>query len=63
MIRIISETEALTVLNRPEDRMDEALKIVAPIVNDVRLRGDEALRSFGSDLILLHVMNRCMWMQ
>ena len=46
MIRIISETEALTVLNRPEDRMDEALKIVAPIVNDVRLRGDEALREF-----------------
>ena len=46
MIRIISETEALTVLNRPEDRIDEALKIVAPIVNDVRLRGDEALREF-----------------
>ena len=46
MIRIISETEALTVLNRPEDRMDEALRIVAPIVNDVRLRGDEALREF-----------------
>ncbi len=56
MIRIISETEALTVLNRPEDRMDEALKIVTPIVNDVRLRGDEALREFRQrfDLVACH---------
>lgn len=55
MIRIISEAEALTVLNRPEDRIDEAMKIVAPIVNDVRLRGDEALREFRQrfDLVAL----------
>jgi histidinol dehydrogenase len=46
MIRIISEEEALTVLGRSVDRVGEAMGISAPIVADVRLRGDEALKGY-----------------
>jgi histidinol dehydrogenase len=46
MIRIISEKEALTVLGRSVDRVGEAMGISAPIVADVRLRGDEALKEY-----------------
>jgi histidinol dehydrogenase len=46
MIRIISEEEALTVLGRSVDRVGEAMGISAPIVADVRLRGDEALKEY-----------------
>jgi histidinol dehydrogenase len=46
MIRIISEEEALTLLGRSVDRVGEAMGISAPIVADVRLRGDEALKEY-----------------
>ena len=46
MIRIISEEEAPTVLGRSVDRVGEAMGISAPIVADVRLRGDEALKEY-----------------
>ena len=55
MIRIISEKEALTVLGRSVDRVGEAMGISAPIVADVRLRGDEALKEYRQrfDLVAL----------
>ena len=46
MIRIISEEKALTALGRSVDRVGEALGISAPVVVDVRLRGDEALKEY-----------------
>jgi len=46
MIRIISEEEAPTVLGRSVDRVGEAMGVSAPIVADVRLRGDEALKEY-----------------
>lgn len=55
MIRIISEEEALTALGRSVDRVGEAMGISAPIVEDVRLRGDEALKEYRQrfDLVAL----------
>ena len=55
MIRIISEEEALTALGRSVDRVGEAMGISAPIVADVRLRGDEALKEYRQrfDLVAL----------
>lgn len=55
MIRIISEEEALTALGRSVDRVSEAIGISAPIVADVRLRGDEALKEYRQrfDLVAL----------
>ena len=55
MIRIISEKEALTALGRSVDRVGEAMGISAPIVADVRLRGDEALKEYRQrfDLVAL----------
>ena len=55
MIRIISEEEAPTVLGRSVDRVGEAMGISAPIVADVRLRGDEALKEYRQrfDLVAL----------
>ena len=55
MIRIISEEEALTVLGRSVDRVGEAMGISAPIIADVRLRGDEALKEYRQrfDLVAL----------
>ena len=55
MIRIISEEEALIVLGRSVDRVGEAMGISAPIVADVRLRGDEALKEYRQrfDLVAL----------
>ena len=56
MIRIISEKEALTALGRSVDRVGEAMGISAPIVADVRLRGDEALKEYRQrfDLVALN---------
>ena len=56
MIRIISEKEALTALGRSVDRVGEAMGISAPIVTDVRLRGDEALKEYRQrfDLVALN---------
>ena len=56
MIRIISEEEALIVLGRSVDRVGEAMGISAPIVADVRLRGDEALKEYRQrfDLVALN---------
>ena len=56
MIRIISEEEALTALGRSVDRVGEAMGISAPIVADVRLRGDEALKEYRQrfDLVALN---------
>ena len=56
MIRIISEEEAPTVLGRSVDRVGEAMDISAPIVADVRLRGDEALKEYRQrfDLVALN---------
>lgn len=55
MIRIISEKEALTALGRSVDRVGEAMGISAPIIADVRLRGDEALKEYRQrfDLVAL----------
>ena len=55
MIRIISEEEAPTVLRRSVDRVGEAMGVSAPIVADVRLRGDEALKEYRQrfDLVAL----------
>ena len=55
MIRIISEEEALIVLGRSVDRVGEAMGISAPIIADVRLRGDEALKEYRQrfDLVAL----------
>lgn len=55
MIRIISEEEALTALGRSVDRVGEAMGISAPIIADVRLRGDEALKEYRQrfDLVAL----------
>ena len=56
MIQIISEEEAPTVLGRSVDRVGEAMGISAPIVADVRLRGDEALKEYRQrfDLVALN---------
>lgn len=56
MIRIISEEEALTALGRSVDRVGEAMGISAPIIADVRLRGDEALKEYRQrfDLVALN---------
>ena len=56
MIRIISEEKALTALGRSVDRVGEAMGISAPIVADVRLRGDEALKEYRQrfDLVALN---------
>jgi histidinol dehydrogenase len=56
MIRIISEEKALTALGRSVDRVGEAMGISAPIIADVRLRGDEALKEYRQrfDLVALN---------
>ncbi|MFM2235364.1 MAG: hypothetical protein RL296_1023 [Actinomycetota bacterium] len=56
MIRIISEEEAPTVLGRSVDRVGEAMGVSAPIVADVRLRGDEALKEYRQrfDLVAIN---------
>ena len=46
MIRIFTEVEASTVLGRSVDRVGAAMVISAPIVEDVRLRGDAALKDY-----------------
>ena len=60
MIRIISEEEAPTVLGRSVDRVGEAMGVSAPIVADVRLRGDEALKEYRQrfDLVALDEVSR-----
>lgn len=46
MIRIITEVEALPALGRLADRVGAAMGVSAPIVEDVRSRGDEALKEY-----------------
>jgi histidinol dehydrogenase len=50
MIRILSQDEAESVLNRRDVRLEEAEQIVRPILKAVAARGDEALLEFGRKL-------------
>jgi histidinol dehydrogenase len=50
MLRILDRAEAATFLNRASRRLDDALEIVKPIVQDVRDRGDVAVREYAEKL-------------
>jgi histidinol dehydrogenase len=50
MIRILSQDEAESVLNRRGVRLEEAEQTVRPILKAVAARGDEALLEFGRKL-------------
>jgi histidinol dehydrogenase len=47
MIRLLDLDEASTVLLRQDDRLREALEVVAPIVSDVRFGGDRSVRKYA----------------
>jgi histidinol dehydrogenase len=47
MIRIIDFKNAATLLSRKTQRLDEAVRIVEPILDDVRRRGDAALLEYA----------------
>jgi histidinol dehydrogenase len=47
MIRILDHKDAATLLARKAQRLDEAISIVAPILADVRRRGDAALLDYA----------------
>jgi histidinol dehydrogenase len=47
MIRVIDYKDAATLLSRKTQRLDEATRIVAPILADVRHRGDAALLEYA----------------
>jgi histidinol dehydrogenase len=47
MIRIIDHRGAAAILTRKTQRLDEATRIVAPILDDVRRRGDAALLEYA----------------
>jgi histidinol dehydrogenase len=47
MIRVIDYKNAATLLSRKSRRLDEATLVVAPILDDVRLRGDAALLEYA----------------
>jgi histidinol dehydrogenase len=47
MIRIVSHSEAKTLLERRSVRLEEAERVVAPILKDVRSRGDAALLEYA----------------
>jgi histidinol dehydrogenase len=48
MIRILKLEDALGLVTRKTQRLTEAEQLVAPILNDVRERGDEALVEYAS---------------
>ena len=50
MLRILDQAEAIAFLNRATQRLDDALEIVKPIVQDVRDRGDIAVREYAGKL-------------
>jgi histidinol dehydrogenase len=47
MIRLLNLDEASTVLLRQDDRLREALEVVAPIISDVRFGGDRSVRKYA----------------
>ena len=47
MIRLLNLDEASTVLLRQDDRLRDALEVVAPIVSDVRFGGDRSVRKYA----------------
>lgn len=47
MIRILEHQDARSLVTRKTVRLDEAERIVAPILNDVRARGDAALLEYA----------------
>ena len=50
MLRILDQAEADPFLNRASRRLDDAFEIVKPIVQDVRDRGDVAVREYAEKL-------------
>ena len=50
MLRILDQAEEAPFLNRASHRLDDALEIVKPIVQDVRDRGDVAVREYAEKL-------------
>jgi histidinol dehydrogenase len=50
MLRILDQAEATAFLNRASRRLDDAFEIVKPIVQDVRDRGDVAVREYAEKL-------------
>ena len=50
MLRILTQEEAPAFLNRASHRLDRALEIVDPIIRDVRIRGDVAVREYAEKL-------------
>jgi histidinol dehydrogenase len=50
MLRILDQAGATVFLNRASRRLDDALEIVKPIVQDVRDRGDAAVREYAEKL-------------
>ena len=48
MIRILEYGAANTLLKRSDDRLAQALIVVEPIVDDVRSRGDAAVREYAT---------------
>ena len=47
MIRILEHKDARSLVTRKTQRLDEAERVVAPILYDVRTRGDEALLDYA----------------
>ncbi len=47
MIRILDHKDAAALLSRKTQRLEEATRIVAPILDDVRRRGDAALLEYA----------------
>ena len=50
MLRILDQAEAAPFLNRATHRLDNASEIVKPMVQDVRDRGDVAVREYAEKL-------------
>ena len=49
MIRILEDKDAQSLIERKAVRLEEAERIVAPILADVRARGDASLVRHGAD--------------
>jgi histidinol dehydrogenase len=47
MIRIIDYREAQSLIARKTQRLEDAERVVAPILNDVRREGDAALLAYA----------------
>ncbi len=47
MIRILNHQDAAALLTRKSQRLDEAVGVVAPILDDVRCRGDAAVLEYA----------------